>query len=313
MADPTPPLSSIAHAYKKELNSTKTRPVRTSIPVVPPDLWHYTDAEGLKGIIEKRELWFSHVAHLNDTSEDLLAHKMIEAKIEARVRTRTGVERQALELLAEKSKEARVLGRYVTCFCEDGDLLSQWRSYGADGGGYSVGFESGALEILAQTQDTTFFLPVIYDRSLQESWIENIIDSLLATLVAFEAANTIRPEDQDILINMCATRMTIVLLVSQLGFKDPAFAEEKEWRIVRLCDQDKTKLEFRARRNRLIPFLKVDMQVPTLAGSKSLPVSLVHVGPTHGQGPAVAAVELLLAQNQLGMVNVEPSQVPYRA
>jgi hypothetical protein len=29
---------------------------------------------------------------------------------------------------------------YVVCFCQHNNLLSQWRTYGADGGGYSMEF-----------------------------------------------------------------------------------------------------------------------------------------------------------------------------
>jgi hypothetical protein len=33
----------------------------------------------------------------------------------------------------------------IVSFCENGDLLSQWRAYGAKGSGYSLGFEPSAL------------------------------------------------------------------------------------------------------------------------------------------------------------------------
>ena len=34
---------------------------------------------------------------------------------------------------------------YATCFCEHGDLLSQWRGYGA-GGGFAIGFSRQGLD-----------------------------------------------------------------------------------------------------------------------------------------------------------------------
>jgi len=37
---------------------------------------------------------------------------------------------------------------YVCCFCEEDDLLSQWRSYGANGTGVSLGFESTGFTFL---------------------------------------------------------------------------------------------------------------------------------------------------------------------
>jgi hypothetical protein len=48
---------------------------------------------------------------------------------------------------------ARRLSVFVTCFCEKGDLLSQWRAYarGASGVGYALGFESKSLHGWVQT------------------------------------------------------------------------------------------------------------------------------------------------------------------
>ena len=34
---------------------------------------------------------------------------------------------------------------YITCFSRNGDLLSQWRAYGDDGRGVSIGFNSKLL------------------------------------------------------------------------------------------------------------------------------------------------------------------------
>jgi hypothetical protein len=51
---------------------------------------------------------------------------------------------------------------YITCFCEDGDLLSQWRGY-ADPGGYAIGFDAAELEECVREYRTCLGLfPVQY-------------------------------------------------------------------------------------------------------------------------------------------------------
>ena len=40
---------------------------------VPTLLYHYTDAQGFKGIVESYELWATHIQYLNDTQEYLYA------------------------------------------------------------------------------------------------------------------------------------------------------------------------------------------------------------------------------------------------
>jgi hypothetical protein len=34
---------------------------------------------------------------------------------------------------------------YLTCFCEEGDLLSQWRGYGGNDGRYCIQFDASRL------------------------------------------------------------------------------------------------------------------------------------------------------------------------
>src|SRR5205085_11962410 len=72
---------------------------------------------------------------------------------------------------------------YLACFCENGDLLSQWRGYGSVGGGYAAGFVAEHLG-LVQYQNINKPEPivqkVIYDSAVQRKitskWLRFIID-----------------------------------------------------------------------------------------------------------------------------------------
>lgn len=50
---------------------------------------------------------------------------------------------------------------YGTCFCEDGNLLSQWRTYGGDVG-YAIGFNALHLTAEKDETDPVFFKEVTY-------------------------------------------------------------------------------------------------------------------------------------------------------
>jgi hypothetical protein len=52
-------------------------------------------------------------------------------------------------------------GAYIACFCRQPDLLSQWRGYGAVGGGYAVGFVAREL---ARASSGILLRKVVYDR-----------------------------------------------------------------------------------------------------------------------------------------------------
>ena len=50
---------------------------------------------------------------------------------------------------------------YAFCFCEDGDLLSQWRGYGVLGRGYAVGFGGQRIRNLLQPAEGQYLIKVV--------------------------------------------------------------------------------------------------------------------------------------------------------
>ena len=70
---------------------------------------------------------------------------------------------------------------YVACFCEIGDLLSQWKGYANFGDGYSIGLR--ASELLRTKRKFPYFniafRKVIYRKSEQENIFENEFEEIL--------------------------------------------------------------------------------------------------------------------------------------
>ena len=71
-------------------------------------------------------------------------------------------------------------GVYICCFCEQDNLLSQWRSYGANGTGVSISFNPAGFSYITGPDSPPSGLvrlwKVFYDRYIQESIVRSAID-----------------------------------------------------------------------------------------------------------------------------------------
>jgi hypothetical protein len=117
-------------------------------PVPSSPLYHYTAGTGLIEIIKSGELWSTQVACLNDSSELLYPIEFLQTKVRERLRSPVGAEIQfLLERIDAGLTEPKIAteGRFLACFSEDGDDLSQWRAYGGGEGGYAIEFDSEKL------------------------------------------------------------------------------------------------------------------------------------------------------------------------
>src|SRR5215216_2159961 len=103
----------------------------------PSTLYHYTNAAGLLGIVKEQALWATHIQFLNDGEELIYAARQISEYARSRAEGDASYRGQRLRAIAD-GVEDHADGRYgevfVSCFCSEPDLLSQWRSYGRDGG-----------------------------------------------------------------------------------------------------------------------------------------------------------------------------------
>ena len=95
------------------------------------------------------------------------------------------------------------------------------------------------------------------------------------------------------------------------NFKDPAWAEEQEWRGVYVIpDGELEGVRFRPAGGVAVPY--VSLKMGTESG-KTLPIQEVVVGPTVDADTAMKSLELLLASNGYSDVDIRVSSVPLRA
>ena len=277
----------------------------------PALLYHYTDVAGLIGICSSGALWGTNLRFMNDASE--LAHSwrlMLSVLADARPQAHS---RAQLELIdeIERAISSQWTGYpdfYSVSFCADGDLLGQWRGYGSAGGGYAIGIDTRGLVCppAQYSQPERFLNRVIYDPEVQLEMLRRIADAMLALFA------TVDPSGEE----MTTARARVFSALGEVvgfafNFKDPAWAEEQEWRGVYVIpDGELEGVRFRPAGGVAVPY--VSLKMGTESG-KTLPIREVVVGPTVDADTAMKSLELLLASNGYSDVDIRVSSVPLRA
>jgi hypothetical protein len=273
----------------------------------PPDLLHhYTDAAGLLGIVQDGEIWASNAAFLNDSTELVYVNEVrrsVTADLEARYKKREII---YVEGLLDAMEGIDAVDVFVSCFCQDRDLLSQWRGYPPAGGGYSIGFRSAQLE-----KHPPLLRKVVYKLSEQAALVTSLLTPLCEAITA--SADPMRLIETVFRHRVLAN---IVESVSELGwsFKHPGFSEEEEWRLVTLhhrprLPHETERLKFRASVTRLVPYI----ETPITIGAEGS-IAEVVVGPNaHPDLAKRAAEELLACAGCDATEMVKHSAVPLRA
>lgn len=260
---------------------------------LPNIIFHYTNLHGIVGIVESKTFWLTKASYLNDYSEvnffiDRLNY-MINNLPTFGVST---------ELLDSVQKIILEMPRncYVGSFCENGDLLSQWRGYTQNAVGISMGMNTQQL-LTISNQNGTSIIPCIYDESEQN---EIAISLILDTIKQLEQNKGTIPID-DIQKN---------ILLAALACKNPSFFEEKEWRLVLIENVDSNKEDFGIRSNgsQLIPYYKFRLPDWSQKGI----IEDCYIGPNAKFHEVAEGLQILISKNISQEFAIRESSIPYR-
>ena len=252
-------------------------------------LYHYTDLDGLRGILSERSLRMSHSSTLNDPAE-LEYGKLLAIEVIEKLQVDSELQ-DVREFLRALIGQVRSIGNtihdlFVTSFCEDGDLLSQWRGYTHLGSGYNLGFRfsehtrySSVKPLLERCQPPEL-RKVIYDRARQSELLEKY---LLGVVGAVRAATK---RGGDVLrarlgCMQMAVQSTLTELV--LCFKSSSFSEEKEWRFFRLVmdSHEPETIGFNFTQNTIRPYRSVWLFDLVNGTVGNFPLQRLTSGPAH--------------------------------
>jgi hypothetical protein len=260
---------------------------------VPPELvYHYTTASGLLGIISTRKLWMTDIEFMNDAAELAYARPVVLDSLRARAdeiaqpdeESADGMRAAALRNAAgELEQLPPTYHVYAVCFCQEGDLLSQWRAYGRDGG-YAIGFRTERLLEVSGSQDSIRFARVSYGLDNARSRLHSMLNEVAQPVAGFPGATG-------------NIRLMELVLPTVAAIKDPTFAEEQEWRLLSAGWGVSEALCFRPGSVGPVPYVEV--------GFPDNAVAQVIVGP--GQHPQVriSAVRQLLERHGMSGYEAE--------
>ncbi|MGO4443084.1 DUF2971 domain-containing protein [Mycobacterium sp. 2YAF39] len=312
----------------------------------PSVLYHYTNAQGFLGIVNPswpqnfkvqeqgdRMLRFlaSDVRFMNDTQELRFGVRRLRNRLLRAAKDSATPEesREAFTDMAQYLDPDGVLPVlewpqrcFATCFCAEGDLLSQWKGYTGGVGGFAIGISKHALEYRTlalhregsspeyQNLVETTLRPVVYGKKAATVALDEHIQSV----IAMGLKSPLR-EEVPLAQGQARGQLFTALIEAVITIKARSFREEKEWRLFSMNHMENL-VDVRARANGLVPYVDFAVDHPESGSEQDPPSSgqIIHdviVGPGPDQAEQfVAARELLrLAGHQ---VQVRASKISYR-
>lgn len=285
-------------------------------------LFHYTSAEGLKGICEG-EFWVTERGFLNDFTEFQIATGIFKEVLDKHMKNKQLCEQIKNKVVHEvdrlqdsglKEGEVAYSGEYIISFCLDGDSPLMWSEY-SDFTGYCLEFDFDKL--CNSFSNARLFLHgmVIYDHDMQMQLMEEAIEhEFLNWPKGFEYLNSWEDFDELTDENMEDFYWLMAAVVSayNMFFKLPCFEGEHEYRFVFSCIHDggrckpeeREKQYFRIKDGVLIPFVK-----EPLSSLDSL--ERVVVGAKNKSDIAVKGLQHFFRNMKMD-VEVEKSHMPLR-
>ncbi len=269
----------------------------------PGPLYHYTDAKGLLGILQEKELWASNALHLNDAGEVAHGLNLLSEEIEKilSVVALPDHMKAAFKYWHKDLRKEAAKGPLVVSFSEIPDQLSQWRAYCRGGSGYSIGFGLADLEY-AMSSSKSLLVKCVYSPSEQ-------LD-LTSAVVRYLRRGFQHQKAFDIGFMNFYERLTVKAFAVLLALKHEGFKEEQEWRLVSL--DSLLPLKFRTGRFGIVPYSGIPLCKP----GEKLGLANVYIGPNAAPDIATAAVRELVGRHTRHHAHPQPeiiaSQIPYR-
>jgi hypothetical protein len=272
-------------------------------------LYHYCDANAFISICTNSKMRLSDVYSMNDFLEMHWGYGIWEEVATDLIKD------LGEEFIDNVDKHIHLSGAYGTltacCFSLDGDVLSQWRAYADDGKGYVIGFKARDLIELPIRP-----LKVQYNKKKQIQELKTVIRTLHSV-----------EETEPLKFGPDFERVCTGIAFDLAAFKNPAFVEEKEVRLVhvlsfepsngrlKLVDDGGTAFSksavrqpilFRARESVPVPYIELDFSDV----GRINPIKEVIVGP---KNPVLtSAVSVFLETVGVGSVSVKRSNASYR-
>jgi len=271
-------------------------------------LYHYTNFNGLMGIVESRALWASDIRYMNDSAELKHTADLIRTEVSRRIgagHTRPNLLNQFLDWVTHRITNGHML--FAASFRANGNLLSQWRGYSRLGKGVSLGFDPAY--ILQSAEQQSFQIGrCVYSCEQQAQLISQVVDAVETLAAGHEPA--VVPErgvGNGDGYHVIFEQIESDLLRIAALLKHPSFREEEEWRIVSpvITDYVEAEVLFREGTSMLVPYIMFDLS----------PIALQHLflGPTPNKTISMNSLTMYLVKNGIRPERgISYCQIPFR-
>jgi len=284
-------------------------------------LYHYTNLDGLIGILTNKGFWLSEARFLND-KEELINGKNISIRLidylinKERYSCFNEILSQTKYLLENKSFD----NYYIASFTTKPDDLEQWRAYSGNGTGVCIGFN-----VKKETSFPHFNLggawslkKIIYNDDIKLKILHYIIYKYFIEYKKDLRQNTKYIETYEY-ANEYANNLFHSLVYNFINFKHYSFSQEKEIRLVYDMNNPLNffhKKHYRINNNKIIPYVctyetKLKKNEEPLINDQ-LPIFEIIVGPTIQQEITMESIKYLVKDLGYDENIVKKSKIPYR-
>ncbi len=270
------------------------------VEALPKDrLYHYTNDDGLRGILKSGQLWLTDVFKLNDPSEVSHGFDIGVKALTSSVANGTPQSKEFARVLEAFYNRVGIQGSakfFVCSFSWHEDDLCQWRAYADNGRGYALEFDAAALDAVVKGEAHTEAFPITYaDAGLDKLDCE-IIDAY-RRMIDIDQIMQSAPSNDD--AGELYTGLIVQLLRAALFFKHPAYENENEYRLLQT---------YRAGEPILGIHKKLDWRSVQPKALKR-----IIVGPAAHREKACQFAQDCLQRFQTEVVPITCSAIPYRA
>lgn len=306
----------------------------------PQYLYHYTDFNGLKGIIDSQNLWLSNRKCVNDTKEFNHSQGLIKIAIEEATKNFIENQKSNLSLTPTKKNNAKEViletiwkklpEAYLFSFCVHGyediqtrknGLLSMWRGYGNEG--YALVFNKEKVgEYLNKLdsfcpagqifEDVTYLKeddPARLCESRHEDYAQ-LLELIENNLIPHKPLENRMAENEELEAYKALLRLIVLI-------KDNSFIEENEYRLcffnypmISLPDKSKhVPLKIRKRGSSMVSFIEFPLNM--LSASIEDFVKHIIIGPQRDMELKQEFLESYLRSQGLTKITVSTSKIPY--
>ncbi|MCI1029622.1 DUF2971 domain-containing protein [Pantoea dispersa] len=267
-------------------------------------IYHYTDLNGLKGILERKCFWATHYSFLNDSQEIEHGIRCINNTLDHINGELSAELVKTLRETVRFFKESSSKHAYNISFCLEPDLLSMWRGYGNT---QKVSLEFDNFDLFSAADSTN---KIIYDKKVIYTEENSTTDAMAEIIEFFKREHVLTALEKGG-VDELLQAITFAQLLPPF-FKNKHFSEEQEYRYVIYAENKLNDVKIRTSDKKVTPYLELKMhEKSTFAGC--LPLKGVKIGPGQNSDELKKGIQFMLDVYGFKDVKITTSEVSYRS